>query len=93
MFARRLETLIMTFVIVPIRFKDQLYLKYIHKSNTYTFVNSTVSRTTAMITLVISLVSFGLIACTGYLGGQIIYTEINAAIPIEQNNGEKDHDD
>jgi hypothetical protein len=46
-----------------------------------------------MITLVMSLVSFGLIACTGYLGGQIIYTEINAAIPIEQNNGEKDHDD
>ena len=80
----------MTFVIVPIRFKDQLYLK--HKSNTYTFVNSTVSTTIAMIMLVIFLVSFGLIAYTGYLGAQIIYTEINAAIPIEQQNGEEDHD-
>jgi uncharacterized membrane protein len=59
----------------------------------FAFINSTLSRTVAMITLIISLVSFGLIAYTGYLGGQIRHTEINAVTPIEQKNGEEDKDD
>ncbi len=54
---------------------------------------SPLSRTIAIITLVISLVSFGLIARTGYLGGQIRHTEINAATPIPQQNGEQEKDD
>ena len=54
----------------------------------FAFINSTLSRTVAIITLVISLVGFGLIAYTGYLGGQIRHTEINTAIPIDQKNGE-----
>jgi uncharacterized membrane protein len=56
----------------------------------FAFINSTLSRTVAIITLVISLVSFGLIAYTGYLGGQIRHTEISTAIPIEQQNEEED---
>jgi len=59
----------------------------------FAFINSTLSRTVAIITLVISLISFGLIARTGYLGGQIRHTEINTAIPIEQQNGENEKDD
>ena len=56
----------------------------------FAFINSTLSRTVAMITLIISLVSFGLIAYTGFLGGQIRHTEISTAIPIEQQNEEED---
>jgi len=58
-----------------------------------TLRKSPLTRIVAIITLVISLISFGLIARTGYLGGQIRHTEINAAIPIEQQNGEKEKDD
>ena len=56
----------------------------------FAFINSTLSRTVAIITLVISLVSFGLIAYTGYLGGQIRHTEISNATSIEQQNEDKD---
>ena len=35
------------------------------------------ARTTAVVILFISLISFGLVARTGYLGGQIRHTEIN----------------
>jgi uncharacterized membrane protein len=47
-------------------------------------------RTTAFIILLISLISFFLVARTGYLGGQIRHTEItnNSAIPAE--NAEKE---
>ncbi|MBK8611834.1 MAG: hypothetical protein IPL84_18370 [Chitinophagaceae bacterium] len=51
------------------------------------------SRTMAIITLVISLISFGFVARTGYLGGQIRHTEINAASPIPGQSGEKEDDD
>jgi uncharacterized membrane protein len=57
--------------------------------------NIAIRKTTALIALFISLVSFGLVAWTGYLGGQIRHTEItNGNI---QNNGgggggEKDND-
>jgi uncharacterized membrane protein len=55
------------------------------------------SRTTAMVVLFISLVSFGLVAQTGYLGGQIRHTEIgNGAIQNthgnEGGNEQKDDD-
>ena len=55
---------------------------------------SPLSRPIAIITLFISLISFGLIARTGYLGGQIRHTEINSTtstIPLQ--NGEKEQDD
>ena len=56
----------------------------------FAFINSTLSRSVAIITLVISLFSFGLIAYTGYLGGQIRHTEISNATSIEQQNEDKD---
>ena len=59
-----------------------------------TIRKSTLSNTVAVITLLTSLVSFGLIARTGYLGGQIRHTEINSAgTNNEQNNGEKSETD
>lgn len=42
-------------------------------------------RATSIITLVLSLISFGLVARTGYFGGQIRHTEISAA--TGQTNG------
>lgn len=56
----------------------------------FAFINSTLSRSVAIITLVISLFSFGLIAYTGYLGGQIRHTEISIATSIIQQNEEED---
>jgi uncharacterized membrane protein len=58
------------------------------------FKNSLI-QSTSIIVLIISLVSFGLVARTGYLGGQIRHTEI--ATGVIQNNdggeeGEKDDD-
>ena len=55
----------------------------------------TLVKSTAIIILFLSLVSFGLVARTGYLGGQIRHTEI--ATSANQNNGvsqevEKDDD-
>lgn len=50
------------------------------------------ARTIAIVTFIISLVSFGLIARTGYLGGQIRHTEINSAAvaPAQTEDNEKD---
>ena len=42
-------------------------------------------RATSIITLALSLICFGLVARTGYFGGQIRHTEISAA--TSQNNG------
>ena len=39
-------------------------------------------RTVAWITLIISVISFLLIAWTGYLGGQIRHSEIHAAVTV-----------
>lgn len=46
----------------------------------------------AALTLVISFISFGLIAQTGYLGGQIRHTELNpdSIIQAESEKNEKD---
>lgn len=43
-----------------------------------TLKKSPLTRTTAFVVLFISLISFGLVARTGYLGGQIRHTEINS---------------
>ncbi len=50
-----------------------------------TINNTTLVKTVAMVTLFISMVSFGLVARTGYLGGQIRHTEISST--AVQNNG------
>ncbi|MCX6209069.1 MAG: hypothetical protein NTZ59_06085 [Bacteroidetes bacterium] len=54
---------------------------------------STLSRTIAITTFFISLISFGLVVWTGYLGGKIRHTEINSASPTQIQNGEKEKDD
>lgn len=57
-----------------------------------TFTNSTFIKTTAFIILFISFVSFGLVARTGYLGGQIRHTEVTngAIVPSEHSENEDD---
>ncbi len=59
-----------------------------------TLRKSTLTRTAAFVILIISLISFGLVARTGYLGGQIRHTEITAtnnptATPVV-NTGDND---
>ena len=46
----------------------------------------------ALITLFLSLVAFGIIARTGYLGGQIRHTEIGSKTSIPADSGGKDND-
>jgi uncharacterized membrane protein len=53
-----------------------------------TYIKSGLVRSAAVIILGISLISFSLVAWTGYLGGQIRHTEVsNGAV---QNNGGQD---
>lgn len=56
-----------------------------------TIKKSSLARTIALITLVATLISFGLIARTGYLGGQIRHTEIGTTTPAEEDI-EEDND-
>jgi uncharacterized membrane protein len=60
-----------------------------------TIKKSSISRTFAVIVLLISLISFGLAARTGYLGGQIRHTEISSGTPVQNTGGdqEKEHED
>lgn len=62
-----------------------------------TWRKSPYARTIAFITLLISLVSFGLVARTGYLGGQIRHTEVNSNTAPQGQGGEteenEEHDD
>ena len=58
-----------------------------------TIKKSTLTRTTAFVILFISLISFGLVARTGYLGGQIRHTEINFTNNPNQTPNENDGDD
>jgi len=52
------------------------------------------TRTVAILVLCISLISFGLIARTGYLGGQIRHTEVSNSNTVQQvQGGEGEHDD
>lgn len=57
-----------------------------------TIRNSLFSRTLAFIVLFISLLSFALIARTGYLGGQIRHTEINSTINSNPTSNENEGD-
>lgn len=60
----------------------------------FTLRKSQLTRTTAFVVLLISLISFGLVARTSYLGGQIRHTEIGngATVPTENTENEKDED-
>jgi uncharacterized membrane protein len=58
-----------------------------------TIRKSPLTRTTAFVILVIALTSFGLVARTGYLGGQIRHTEISNGATAPTENLEKDADD
>lgn len=61
-----------------------------------TYKKSTFSAPTSIIMLFVSLVSFVLVARTGYLGGQIRHTEIATGTiqnQIDPENTEKDDDD
>jgi uncharacterized membrane protein len=58
-----------------------------------TLKSTSLTRPLALLALAASLIGFGLIARTGYLGGQIRHTEIgtNTASPVKDGNG-KDND-
>ncbi|HMS50986.1 MAG: hypothetical protein IPI59_12205 [Sphingobacteriales bacterium] len=58
-----------------------------------TLKKSVLTRTTALVVLFIALVSFGLVARTGYLGGQIRHTEINnpTATTAQGHSEESEH--
>lgn len=58
-----------------------------------TYKNTAIRKTTALIALLISLVSFGLVARTGYLGGQIRHTEITNGNVQNDGGGEKNEKD
>lgn len=61
----------------------------------FTIRKSVHSHTVAVGILVLALISFGLVARTGYLGGQIRHTEISgtAAATQQPDGAEKDGDD
>jgi uncharacterized membrane protein len=58
-----------------------------------TFRKSPLTRTVAFIILFISLISFILVARTGYLGGQIRHTEISIGATAPTENSENEDDD
>jgi uncharacterized membrane protein len=57
-----------------------------------TMRKSPLTRTIAFVILFISLISFGLVARTGYLGGQIRHTEINSTTNTDSTPYESDGD-
>jgi uncharacterized membrane protein len=57
-----------------------------------TLRKSPLTRATAIVILFISLISFVLVARTGYLGGQIRHTEINAANNLNSTPNENEGD-
>lgn len=58
-----------------------------------TFRKSPLTRTIAFVILFISFISFGLVARTGYLGGQIRHTEITNGPTAPAENSENESDD
>lgn len=60
-----------------------------------TFRKSNLTRALAILTLFISLVSFGLVAYTGFLGGKIRHTEVSspAGESLQQNESEEGEED
>lgn len=59
------------------------------------FIRSSFTKTMAIIVLLLSLASFGLVARTGYLGGQIRHTEVNAnaAAPTQDQQNKEEHEE
>ncbi len=57
-----------------------------------TYKKSTLLKRASFVTLLISLISFALVAQTGYLGGQIRHTEIRNGAVQTETGGEKDDD-
>ena len=57
-----------------------------------TIKKSTYSKSVAMVILFIALISFGIIARTGHLGGQIRHTELSNTTPAHNDNEHHDHD-
>jgi uncharacterized membrane protein len=53
------------------------------------YVKSSMARSFSFAVLFFSLVSFGLVARTGYLGGQIRHTEIGTAAAIQNSGSEQ----
>ncbi len=58
-----------------------------------TIKKSPLTRTTSFVILFISIISFGLVARTGYLGGQIRHTEIASGANVPSENSETEDDD
>jgi len=58
-----------------------------------TFTKSPFIRSTALIILFISFLSFGLVARTGYLGGQIRHSEVTNGAIVPTENSESEDDD
>jgi uncharacterized membrane protein len=58
-----------------------------------TIRKSPLTRTTAFVILIISVISFGLVARTGYLGGQIRHTEISNGDNVPSENSDIETDD
>lgn len=59
-----------------------------------TLRKSKLARAVAIVVFFISLISFGLVARTGYLGGQIRHTEIgNSVTTMQGEEGESESDD
>jgi len=57
-----------------------------------TYKKTSLLKTASLLTLIISLVSFALVARTGYLGGQIRHTEISTSA-VQNNSGQEKGDD
>lgn len=57
-----------------------------------TYKKSALLKGASFVTLLISLISFALVAQTGYLGGQIRHTEIRTGAVQSDAGGEKDDD-
>ena len=47
---------------------------------------SSMANTVAVLTLFVTIISFGLVARTGYLGGQIRHTEISSGSSVQNKN-------
>lgn len=58
----------------------------------FPFKNAVLSKKIATVVLFIALISFGLVAWTGYLGGQIRHTELNSSTPVQQNRENRNGD-
>lgn len=58
-----------------------------------TVKKSSITRTLTFVILIISVISFGLVARTGYLGGKIRHTEISNSATIPSQNSEKETDE